>query len=296
VELRQVTYFVAVVRHGGFTRAAERLRIAQPAISAQISRLEAELDVRLFTRTTRRVQLTTAGELFLVRAQRILDELAAARADLAGLAAVLRGRVVVGATDVLGGVDLPRALRAFHTGHPGVDLVLRSGLVGSLLAGLDAGEVDLVLGPVHDDPAGRYVAVPLSEETVVAVTGPGGPWADRRRLRLGELRDEPFVSLPAGSGLRSILDDAAAAAGFVAHVPFEASGPGGIRSLVHAGLGVALMAESAARSPGPPVVVHPLHDAPAHPPIGVLHRRDRQLGPAASALRAHVLAQAGTLR
>src|SRR5215472_2028237 len=92
MELRQLVYFDAVVRHGSFTKAAQRLHVAQPAVSAQIRRLEAELGATLLERTTRRVALTYAGELFLARARQVLDQIEGAHADLAELGAVRRGR------------------------------------------------------------------------------------------------------------------------------------------------------------------------------------------------------------
>jgi DNA-binding transcriptional LysR family regulator len=151
MELRQLVYLDAVVRRGSFTKAAQRLHVAQPAVSAQIRRLEAELGVTLLERTTRRVALTHAGELFLARARQVLDQLDAARVDLAELSAVLRGRVRIGATQVVGSLDLPAALAQFRRRYPGVSLALHSGLIAKLLGLLDAGDVDLIVGPVHDD-------------------------------------------------------------------------------------------------------------------------------------------------
>src|SRR5690242_10472192 len=101
MELRHLDTFAAVARRGGFTRAAEHLRLAQSAVSAQVRSLEAELGVPLFARTTRRVTLTQAGEILLARYDRIQSELAGARSDLTELTAVLRGRVTLGATAVL---------------------------------------------------------------------------------------------------------------------------------------------------------------------------------------------------
>jgi len=158
VELRQLAYFDAVVRHGSFTKAAQRLHVAQPAVSAQIRRLEAELGVTLLERTTRRVALTQAGELFLARARLALAQLEGARADLAELSAVLRGQVRIGATQVLGSLDLPAALAQFRRRYPGVSLALHSGLIAKLLGLLEAGDVDLVVGPVHDDLPAAYRA------------------------------------------------------------------------------------------------------------------------------------------
>lgn len=289
MELRQLVYFEAVVRCGGFTRAAEQLHIAQPAVSAQIRRLESELGVSLLARTTRRVSLTAAGQLFLARSRRVLAELDAARGDLDELAAVLRGTVNLGATEVLGPFALPCALASFHTGYPGVALTLRADLIAQLLAALDTGDVDLVLGPIHTDLPARYSAQPLVEEELVIITPPGHRLGRKPRLLLKNLHDEPFVCLPVDSGLRAILNTAATAAGFEPRIQFETSSPSSIRELVSAGLGIALLARSAAQSPGPPVTIHAVHPAPPHPPIGLIHHRGRRLTPAAQSCRHHLV-------
>jgi LysR family transcriptional activator of glutamate synthase operon len=165
---------------------------------------------------------------------------------------------------------------------------LRSGLISQLLAALDAGDVDLVLGPIHADLPSQYAAHPLVAEQLVFITPPGHRLARERRLKVSDLRDEPFVCLPRGSGLRAILAAAAAAEGFEPRVPFETASPTSIRELVSAGLGVALLARSAALAPRPPVNIHALDPAPAHPPIGVIHHRDRRLTPAAQTCRRYL--------
>ena len=288
-----MAYFEAVVRCGGFTRAAESLHVAQPAVSAQIRHLEAELGVALLVRTTRRVALTAAGELLLIRTRRLLAELDGARRDLDELAGVLRGRVMLGATEVLGALDLPAALATFHAGYPGVALTLRSGLIAPLLAALDSDEIDLVLGPIHADLPAKYVARELVEEqlVVISATSAGNRFNRAARLTMSDLHDERFVCLPAGSGyLHAILMAAAQAEGFEPHVQFETASPASIRELVSAGLGVALLARSAATTAGPPVNVHILDPAPTHPPIGVIHRRDRSPSSAARAFLTHLTA------
>jgi len=289
VELRQLAYFEAVARFGGFTRAAQQLHVAQSAVSAQVRALEGELGVALFARTTRRVALTHAGELFLVRARRVLAELDDARGELAELAAVVRGRVTIGATSVVGPFDLPNALARFHDHYPGVAVTLRSGLIAALLGDLDAGRVDLVLGPVHADQASRYSVRRIADEDLLLILPPGHRLARERRLDLADARDEPFVCLPAESGLRAILDAAAATAGFTARVQFEAHNPASIRELVSAGLGVALLARSVAETPGPLIDIGRLDPGPPHPPIGLIHRRDRRLTAAAQACRRYLI-------
>ncbi len=300
MELRQLVYFDAVVRYGGFSRAAERLNIAQPAVSAQIRRLEAELGTALLQRTTRRVGLTHAGEVFLPRARQALAQLDRARADLDELSTVQRGQVRIGATQIFGSLDLPAALAGFRHRYPGVSLALQTGLIAELLGTLHAGEVDLVLGPVHTDLPAAYVAHPLVAETLVLVTAPGHPLAadgagdgsgsnapraqphlvapsPGAGVTLAAVRDEPFVCLPAHSRLHGILCAAAEAEGFVPRIDFETYSPASIRELVAAGLGVALLATSAAYAPGPAIGVHRLKRPPWHPPIGLIRARGRPL-------------------
>lgn len=295
MELRQLRYFAAVADCGGFSRAAEQLHIAQPAVSAQIRQLERELGVTLLARTTRRVALTQAGELFLSRTRRALDELAGAQRDLAELNAVLRGRVTLGVTSVLGGIDLPALLADFTTRYPGVTLTLRSGLIADLLAALDAADADLVLGPIHDDLPPRYTAYRLVDEQLVLITPPGHQLSGRPTVSLADVAKETFACLPAGSGLRAILDAAATAVGFRPHVQLEASSPDSIRALVSAGLAVAVLAASVAYQSGPPVNVHDLQPTPPHPPIGLIHRPDLPRTPAIDALR-HDLLEAAVRR
>src|SRR5215469_16692383 len=276
MELRQLVYFEAVARHRGFSRAAEQLHIAQPAVSAQIRRLESELGTALLQRTTRRVALTHAGELFLARTRAVLDELDGVR----------RGHLRIGATLVLASIDLPRSLARFHRRYPGVTLALRTGLIAQLLDDLGSGVVDVVVGPLHDDLPAGFLAEPLAPENLVLITAP-----DRRLppvATLAAVRDEPFVCLPAGSGLHALLVAAAGAEGFAPRIPFETHSPGSIRELVSAGLGVALLAESAAYAAGPAVQVHSLDPPLAQPPIGVIQVRGRVPSPAARALQQYL--------
>lgn len=293
MELRQITYVEAVARLGGFTRAAEHLHVAQPAVSAQVRQLEAELGTPLFVRTTRQVALTAAGAAFLVRARRVLAEVDGVRADLADLAAVVRGEVRIGATAISGGFDLPGALADFSQRHAGVRLRVRAGLVADLLSVLDAAALDLVVAPVHPDLPEIYASSVLAEEEVVVALPAGHPLTGTSQLSLEDLRDEPFVCLPPSSGLHTILTAAAKAAGYEARIPFEASTPAGVRELVAAGLGVALLARSTASAAGPPITVAALDPEPAHPPIGLIRRSDRPLAPAAEACWQQMVRRAG---
>jgi DNA-binding transcriptional LysR family regulator len=281
VELRQLVYFDAVVRHGGFTRASAQLRVAQPAVSAQVRRLERELGTPLLHRTTRRVALTAAGEVFLARIRPLLKQLDDARAALADLAGRERPLLRVGATPLLGPLDLPSALAECRRRHPGLRLTLREALIGELLTALDNDELDVVVGPIHQDLSRRYVGSSLAPERVVLVV----PSGFARSLSLADYRDEPFACLVAGSGLHAILVAAATAEGFSPRIEYEADRPETVRALVSAGLGVALLAASTARSAGPPVDVVELRRPPPHPPLGVIRRRSAPLSPLVATLQ-----------
>jgi DNA-binding transcriptional LysR family regulator len=290
VELRHLVSFDAVVRHGGFTRAAEALHLAQPAVSAHVRALETELGATLLTRTTRRVALTHAGELVLARTRRVLAELDGARADLDAVAGVVAGRVRIGAIQALEPLDLPAALAAFVARYPGVDLELGSGPTRRLVADLEGDRLDLALGPIPADLPAHLTATALFSEELVLITPATHRLAGGGTLAMSALRDERFVCLPPDSGLRAILDREAARAGFRPVVPIVSTNLARLRELVAHGLGVALLARSVAEAPIPPghpgVVTHSVDPTPVRRTVGLLHRADRPLAPAPAACAA----------
>ena len=268
MELRTLAYVEAVARLGTFTRAAQELHVAQPAVSSQIAAFERELGVRLFTRTRRGVTLTEAGTRVTEHARRMLDQAERLRAEVDELRGLLTGRLRVGITPLVGDLDVPAAVAAFHRAHPGLTLQIRSGLIGPLLTELEAGELDAVIGPIDEQAERRFETTVLVTESVVLISPPTAP----PPRTLADVADEAFVCLHADSGLRAILDKAAAGHGFVPTIAVEAATPWQIREYVAAGLGVALLAASVARAAGPPVRITALDPSPAHPPLGLLRR------------------------
>ena len=265
MELRQVRYFAAVARHRHFTRAAAELGLAQPALSQQVRALERELGVVLIDRGGRRVQLTDAGEAFLVWAERILADVAAAEAEMAEFAGLGRGRVIVGSTPVqtLGRVDLPGLLAAFHARYPGVEVALREETTPILIGELEVGRIDVALGALMGDmvPKG-IVAEPLFAEDLVAMVAPNHPLANRPIVRLEELAEERFVLATPGSPIRRAVTDAAAAAGASIRVAFETSEQLLVRAIVARGLAVAVVPRSLAEEPGEAVAALRLEGLP----------------------------------
>src|SRR3954471_19460765 len=170
MELRQLRYLVAVADEQHFTRAAAREHVAQPALSQQIRRLEAELGLTLVERTTRRVAMTQAGELLVARARRALAELEAAQAELQSLPGVQAGRLSVGALHTMRPVDLSLLLATFHRPYPGVELTVREQSSEELAAMLRDDEVDLAFLSVTERIQSHGLALhPLVREELVAV-------------------------------------------------------------------------------------------------------------------------------
>src|SRR5436305_8287192 len=127
MELHQLQYFESVARHLHFTRAAEELNVAQPSVSQQIRKLEAELGVPLFHRMKRRVALTEAGATFLPRARAMLQLVDEARAEVQELSGMRQGTLSVGATPSVGTHLIPEAIAEFSRQQPGIALTFREG-------------------------------------------------------------------------------------------------------------------------------------------------------------------------
>jgi DNA-binding transcriptional LysR family regulator len=289
MELRQLRYLVALAEEGHFTRAAARSRVAQPALSQQIRKLEDELGVGLVDRTTRRVALTPAGEALVARARRVLAELDAADAELQQLTGLLTGRVTIGITTTPGPLDLLPLLERFHALHPGVELVVREDLSVRLAAELRADALDLALlsTPAPEDRQ-RLTLEALAREPLVAVLPPGHRLAGRRRITLRDLREESFVAFQEGATIREAVARAALDAGFAPRIAFEIQEVARARAIVAAGLGVAVLPRSDATAPGPAVVAPALVRPALEHEISLAVRSGRQHAPAARALLALV--------
>ncbi|MEG8104682.1 MULTISPECIES: LysR family transcriptional regulator [Actinomyces] len=271
MELRYLRSFEAIVRCGGFTRAATDLHLAQPVVSAHIKRLELELGVTLLHRA-RPVSLSAAGESFLPYVRRALASLDEGERAVRAFRSVSVGHVRVAATSLLGGFDLVSTIGRFRLRYPGVTVSLRTGLIADLLEELHRGRVDVVVGPVveHWEQEGTR-RTEIADERLVLIS----PLSTARRVRsLADVADEPFVCLSSDSGLRRLLNTAFSAVDAVPRVEFETHSPASIREMVAAGLGCALIAQSAVEKEGPDVQVYDIPGLPPHPPIAAISASD----------------------
>jgi DNA-binding transcriptional LysR family regulator len=247
MELRQLAYFVAVAEERNFTRAAQRIPIAQPAISQQIRRLEAELGERLFVRDRRGIGLTAAGEALLPHARAMLADADHAREAMAALSGLLTGRLAFGFVLPLPDQRLPRLLGVFHRRYPGIELRLIEDETDPLLAALATGQLDVALIGLgrYDRPPPDMDSTLIAREPVVVALHPGHPLAGQGAIPLHALRDEPMIAFTSASKQRSTLEAACHAAGFDPRVVAETSDPGVVIELIQEQIGVAVLPKSA---------------------------------------------------
>jgi DNA-binding transcriptional LysR family regulator len=245
MDLRQLGYFVAVAEEGQFTRAARRVLVAQPAVSAQIRRLERELGEPLFHRHPRAVQLTASGQALLPHARAALAGAQRGRDTIASLRGLLQGRLRIG---VAGPVDhrLAETLGHFHRAHPAIEIVLAHEHNEPLLealanADMDVGVVGLGVQPLPAQVRARVVA----GEPLVLALRPGHPLSRRRTIALEALREEPMVTLVRGSGLRTLLENACRDAGFTPRITAETGELASLVELAAEGISLAVLPRSA---------------------------------------------------
>ncbi|UFP95389.1 LysR family transcriptional regulator [Gloeobacter morelensis] len=268
MELRHLKYFLAVAEELHFSRAAEKLHMAQPPLSQQIRVLEAELGVQLFERTRRKVQLTEAGRVFFEEGQRAMAHLEQAVRSTQRAARGESGRLAVGFNSSAAYSVLPAILRAYRQRFAEVELVLRELTTDRQLSELRDGRIDVgfLYLPV-EDPALR--CEPLLSEPLVVAVGEFHPLAGERSLGLEAVADEPLIINPRADGRRfyDLVTGIFEQAGFKPRIAQEAVLTQTIVSLVAGGVGIALLPASARQFQRAGVVYRPLSEQT--PPLEV---------------------------
>jgi DNA-binding transcriptional LysR family regulator len=270
--LEQLRHFLHIAELGSFTAAARRAHVSQPALTAAIRRLEAELDARLFDRGRHGAELTLAGRTLLPHARAAVIALDEGVREVGRLVALEAGEVRIGGGSTACTYLLPPVLSLFRRRHPKVSIVLRELPEEVAVDAFERGELDLVVASAsHGEP--------FRDEEVVLVAAPG---RDAASL--------PFITFQPGSAVRTLLDR---------HFPgrpiaMELGSIGVVKGSVRAGLGVALISKSAVAtdlSLGRLVEV-PSPVTPIARPLRLLHRGLDRLSEPARALRAMLLADA----
>jgi DNA-binding transcriptional LysR family regulator len=266
MEIRDVEAFVVVAEELHFGRAAERLRISQPPLSSRIKHLEAELGIELFTRSTRSVVLTQAGERLLDSARQLLEHVRQTKAVATSIKTGEEGLVRLGFAGASSQRSLPLLSRAVREAYPRIDLRLQSQTyVYTAIQSLVEGSLDLAFArlPSHPGLESRVVEI----ERIVCALPAGHPLAVEEALSIGSLEGEDFVSLPEdqGSILQATMVALCVTAGYRPRVVQVAPDSATVLALVAAGVGVTITLSSVAKVAGAGIVYLPLADiTPSH--------------------------------
>lgn len=236
MDIAQLRTFVHVAGLGSLSKAAGRLRIAQPALSRQIRMLEEELGIRLFDRHGRGMVITEQGRDVLPYANRVIADLNEFKARAAGVGAVLSGHVAVGLPPTVADIMSVPLISAFRGRHPEVTVRLASAFTGDLLDWLNRGEIDLAI--LYDPRAARSLrSRPLLRESLFLIGPPDAGLSMRRAVPFREVAREPLLLPSTRHGLRNILEAFAREAGESLHVVVEADSYMALKELVRQGHG-----------------------------------------------------------
>lgn len=242
MELRHLRYFIAVAEELHFGRAAARLHVAQPPLSRQIQLLERELGVSLFIRRNRRIELTTAGQVFLEGAHQTVNtaELAIHDAQRASRGEI--GRLALGFVESAAYTVLPTLLRTFRMRYPNVELSLQAMTTQEQVA--DFQERGIQIGILRPPVGERMLALhTVAREPLVVVVPESHPLAQSDRVSLAALANEPLIVYPRsyGPGIHDAIVSQCVQSGFTPHIVQEVANMTTIAGLVAAGIGVALV-------------------------------------------------------
>lgn len=237
MDLRQLRVFVEVTRQGSFTRAAERLHIAQPAVSISIRKLEEALELTLLNRQDKRVTLTAEGENLLRHAERILDNCAAAELEMAELRGLTRGEVRIGIPPMMSAYYFPLVIREFRDRYPELKLSVNGEGAASIQRMISKGEIDMGVIAGQKVPEGLESQRFLREEIVACVPA-DHPLAGRESISLAEFLQEPLILFKEGYYMRELMDELAKKNALKPKVVFETNLFSLVRSLIKQGLGI----------------------------------------------------------
>jgi LysR family carnitine catabolism transcriptional activator len=285
-DLRRLRSVIAVADYGNFGRAASALRVSQPALSTHVAQVERELGLSLFSRTTRAVRLTTAGESFVRRARGIIEQLESALLEAREQATIARGRLAIAATLIVAAQALPAALQEFAKRFPAISIEIFDDVSSSVERFVSVGAADFGIGPA---PADRVALdfTPLVEDNFIAIMLRRHPLAARKSVTLRELLAYPFPLLRPGIAVRAAIERVRPSTAQNVRPAFEVHNQHTALGLVRAGMGIAIL---------PAMVAHGLGDGAAlataditHPTIrrevGFIFRRGEKISPATRAFQ-----------
>src|SRR5262249_24539731 len=238
---RQLHAVLAVAEYGSFIAAAAFLKTSQPALTRTVKRVEDVLGVRLFDRSTRRIAITAAGKEFVAVAERMLNDLRISVGSMREIGQEQRGRIIVSSIMSVANGLFPAIVAEYRAARPGIEIVLREGVHGTVLEDVRSGTADIGATYVDDVPD-VVAAKRMSREVFEVVLPRNHPLSKKSKrpsVTLADLAGFPLVSLPYESRARRIIDGAASAAGYTLQHVATVTQFATMMSFVRAGVGIA---------------------------------------------------------
>lgn len=288
LDTRQLRAFVAVAELGSFTAAAHRVHLSQPALSLLVKQLEESLQLRLFHRSTRKVELTAAGRQWQTTALRVLAELEGGVAGLRELSDRSRGHVTVAALPSVAATLLPPLLAEFGAAFPNVRVSVRDALAEPVIAAVRSGEVDFGIGLALRTESDLLVSRLMMDE-LVAVCAQRDALARQAQVAWKDLAAYPLIVMARGTSVRQLMDQAFANNAVAPSLAYEVSFMTTAVALAEAGLGVAILPSATLPTLLNPSVARLRIVRPTvKRPISLLQKKGRFLSPAAESLVRHL--------
>ncbi|MGX1830146.1 LysR family transcriptional regulator [Paenibacillus taichungensis] len=290
MELLQLRYFLTLARCEHVTEAAGKLHVTQSSLSKTIQRLEDDLGVPLFDRLGKKLRLNEFGRTFLRRTEKALFELEQGKQEIADLSNPDHGTLQLAVTTAS---TLPGILREFRKNKPNVQFHVQMLTLEEMSTLLHRGEIDFCLSspPIHGDDIECQI---LFEDPIVVAVPLDHRYADRSSITLEELKDEWFVGVKKGYGIRDLVDSKCQTAGFVPKYVYEGDEPARLTALVEGEIGLAFIPNTA-RNPQERIVYLQIEDHNLVREIALLSHRDRYISKAAIAFRSVVIDYFGAM-
>lgn len=281
MDLRQLEYFQMVCRLNNMTRAAERLHVAQPAISVAIQKLEEELGVQLFDRSQKQFMLTTEGRVFLERVEDILMRVQDAVLEMTDYRELKKGKLRLGVPPMIGSCLFPHIFAGFKQVFPLLELVVIEEGSLALRELLEKEEIDLGI-VITTQSSNTLNTLPITKGEILVCVSPQHWLAEETVVDFSVLRDEPFLLLKEDTYHRQIVLQECRKYGFEPNIVLSSSQVDTIRGLIAKGVGISFLLEGIARKDN---LIHCLHLAdPIVTEIGLAWKKDRYLSKASQAL------------
>jgi hypothetical protein len=281
MELYQLGYFIEIARQRSFTRAAERLHMAQPALSQQMKNLESELGTALFIRGRKEIQLTAAGKAFLPRAEALLTQAEAAKAIVSDVAQLRGGKLVIAAIPSVSACLLPEVIRSFSRQHEQVELQLIEDSSERVSENVESGLADIGFLQLPASKSAFETRTIISEPFVLLVAK-SHSLVKQKEVALKQLATESFIFYKGRA--RDTALEACRKAGFEPRIACESGELETVRALVAAGLGLAVVPQLATGNLPKTIQAITIREPKMQRQIAAVWQKGSVLSPAAQAL------------